>query len=201
MTGKTSHLQGLRGVPLVEEAFDFLENYYSKDKNIKPLRLNCDQKLDLDDNIYFDKFKRINTDDYKQYIEKFLKDKKLAYEADSLPSFDEIYDLSNLAYKRFLDKKLINNVNQISDLIFKVNTKSLVLGVDNKLKVINTNEIKNYSKKYLICELDLRLLKKLLSGPKFAHWNNAEIGSHIKFFRHPNNYERDIHWTLSSFHA
>ena len=201
LTGKISHLQSLRGVPLVEEAFDFLENYYSKDKNIKPLRLNCDQKLDLDDNIYVNKFKRINIDDYKQYIVKYLKDKKLTYEDDSLPSFDEIYDLSNLAQKRFVDKKLINSVKQNSDLIFKVDSKSLVLGVDNKLKVINTNEINNYSKKYLTCELDLRLLKKLLLGPKFAHWNNAEIGSHIKFFRHPNNYERDIHWALSSFHA
>ena len=41
-------------------------------------------------------------------------------------------------------------------------------------------------KKYVRYETDVRLLKRLLMGPRFAHWNNAEIGSHIKFFRKPN---------------
>ena len=30
-------------------------------------------------------------------------------------------------------------------------------------------------------KLDPRLLKRILMGPKYAHWNNAEIGSHLKF--------------------
>ena len=38
-------------------------------------------------------------------------------------------------------------------------------------------------------------------GPKFAHWNNAEIGSHIKFFRKPNKFERDLHFAICYFHS
>ena len=34
---------------------------------------------------------------------------------------------------------------------------------------------------YTEIETDPRLLVKLLSGPKYAHWNNAEIGSHLTF--------------------
>ena len=32
-------------------------------------------------------------------------------------------------------------------------------------------------------------------GPKYAHWNNAEIGSHITFYRKPDSlYERGMHY-------
>ncbi len=37
-------------------------------------------------------------------------------------------------------------------------------------------------------------------GPKFAHWNNAEIGSHLQFEREPNIYERGLCYSLSFFH-
>ena len=34
---------------------------------------------------------------------------------------------------------------------------------------------------------DLRLLRRLLSGSRFAHWNNAEIGSHTRYNRRPTS--------------
>ena len=50
-------------------------------------------------------------------------------------------------------------------------------------------------------ETDIRLLKRLLMGPRYAHWNNAEIGSHLKFFRKPNIFERDIYNSFLFFHS
>ena len=41
---------------------------------------------------------------------------------------------------------------------------------------------------------------RILSGPKNAHWNNAEIGSHLTFERKPDNYERGLYYCLSYFH-
>jgi len=38
-------------------------------------------------------------------------------------------------------------------------------------------------------------------GPKFAHWNVAENGSHIIFDREPNIYERGLYYCLSFFYA
>ena len=58
-------------------------------------------------------------------------------------------------------------------------------------------KIKNFVK----MELDLRLLKWILDGPKFAVWNNAEIGSHIQFSRNPDKYERGLYYSLSYFHC
>ena len=56
----------------------------------------------------------------------------------------------------------------------------------------------NY-KIYVRLTLDTKLLKWILMGPKFAHWNVAENGSHISFDREPNVYERGLYYCLSYF--
>ena len=76
-----------------------------------------------------------------------------------------------------------------------------MLDKDNNLSVINSDQIKYKSKKYVQYETDIRLLKRLLLGPKFAHWNNAEIGSHLKFYRKPNVFERDVYSSIVYFHC
>ncbi len=50
----------------------------------------------------------------------------------------------------------------------------------------------------LYCNLDLRLLKRILN--KKSHWNNAEIGTHINFKRFPNEMDSDVHTCMSFFH-
>lgn len=42
---------------------------------------------------------------------------------------------------------------------------------------------------------------KLLMGPRYAHWNNAEIGSHLKFFRKPNIFEKNVYGSMVYFHC
>ena len=54
---------------------------------------------------------------------------------------------------------------------------------------------------YVMIKLDKKLLKQILKGPKFAHWNNAEIGSHLKFIRSPEKFERPLYHCLSYFHS
>ena len=130
-----------------------------------------------------------------------LSNKLLIYEKDEIPSFDEIYELSKKAHQKFLDKMLINNVNLKSDIFVKVNGKSLMLGKDKNLLVVKSDEINQKSKKYVRYETDIRLLKRLLMGPRYAHWNNAEIGSHLKFFRKPNTFERDVYGSMIFFHC
>ena len=50
----------------------------------------------------------------------------------------------------------------------------------------------------LNCSLDPRLLRRILD--RKAHWNNAEIGCHIEFYREPNYYSPDIHTMLQFLH-
>ena len=204
LTGKLSNLQTLRGVSTFDNAINFFENYYSS-KNlsnfIKPLKLNTDSTFDLSIKEYDKDYQKINYDEYQSYIDLELSNKLLSYEKDEIPSFDEIYELSKKAYKRILDKMLIKNVNLKSDIFVKVNGKSLMLGKDKNLLVVNSDEINQKSKKYVRYETDIRLLKRLLMGPRYAHWNNAEIGSHLQFFRKPNIFERNIYGSMVYFHC
>ena len=96
---------------------------------------------------------------------------------------------------------MINNVNLKSDIFVKVNERSLMLSKDKNLLVVRSDEINQKSKKYVRYETDNRLLKRLLLGPRYAHWNNAEIGSHLKFFRKPNVFERDVYSSMVYFHC
>ena len=60
-----------------------------------------------------------------------------------------------------------------------------------------STEIQNYVKMFL----DFRLLKEVLMGPKYAHWNNADIGSHIKYSRSSETFERGLSYCMNFFHA
>ncbi len=206
LTGKLSNLQNLRGVSSIDNAYNFFENYYlSKNMSdeIKPLKLNPETTFDLNIKEYDRSYKKINQVEQDLYIKEKLNQKLLSYELDELPTFDEIYELSLKAYQKFLDKNLINNVNLKSDIFIKINDKTLMLGrgVKKDLLIVKSDEIELKSKRYVSYETDIRLLKKLLMGPKFAHWNNAEIGSHLKFFRKPDIFERDIYSSMCYFHC
>jgi UDP-MurNAc hydroxylase len=204
LTGKLSSMQNLRGVSSVDNAYNFFENYYLSKKlsdKIKPIKLNPESTFDLSLNDYDRRYQKINQEEYNLYIKQKLKNRLLSYEIDQPITFDEIYNLSKKAYEKFLDKNLINNINLKSDIFIKVNKKSLMISADKSLSVVNSEEINKKSKKYVCYEVDIRLLKRLLMGPKFAHWNNAEIGSHIKFFRKPNIFERDIYNSICYFHC
>ena len=50
-------------------------------------------------------------------------------------------------------------------------------------------------------EVDFRLLYMLLKGPKYAHWDNADHGSHIKYNKSPNVYEKGIYHLMCYFHS
>ena len=97
---------------------------------------------------------------------------------------------------------LYDSLNK-SSVSSRSNVTILALGnnVDKNLSVVNSEEIDKKSKKYVRYETDIRLLKRLLMGPRFAHWNNAEIGSHLKFFRKPNIFEKDVYGSMCYFHC
>ena len=87
-----------------------------------------------------------------------------------------------------------------SDIFIKLKKNYIKINnILNKISLVKKADIKK-SKSYVVYDLDDRLLKQILKGPKFAHWNNAEIGSHIKFYRKPNIFERNLYYAMSFFH-
>ena len=73
------------------------------------------------------------------------------------------------------------------------------LGEDSSMEIVN-NGVHLNQNAFVRISLDKRLLFRLLKGPRYAHWNNAEIGSHLRFERYPNIYERGLYHILCFFH-
>ena len=71
---------------------------------------------------------------------------------------------------------------------------------DSPPEIIQKQNTENFNQ-YLSIKTDFRLLYRLMRGPQYAHWNNAEIGSHLKFSRKPNIYERGLFYCLNFFHS
>jgi UDP-MurNAc hydroxylase len=62
------------------------------------------------------------------------------------------------------------------------------------------DEAISYQFNFVQYKVNPKLLFLILQGPQFAHWNNAEIGSHIEFYRKPEKFERGLHHCMSFFH-
>ena len=50
-------------------------------------------------------------------------------------------------------------------------------------------------------QLDPRLLKRVLKGPRYANWNNIEIGALLNFSRNPDVYRMDVHTLINALHV
>ena len=55
--------------------------------------------------------------------------------------------------------------------------------------------------KYILMDLDFKLLYRILHGPKYAHWSNADVGSHINYIKKPNIFERGIYRCMYFFYS
>ena len=125
------------------------------------------------------------------------------YENEVIPNDEELYQLAKKAFTRYMEKKTESNIIFSTNIYLDLgkslieinNTKS-----QEKIDLIKNEKFKLNSN-FVKYSTDKRLLKSLLMGPKFAHWNNAEIGSHISFLRNPNIFERQLYENMCYFHA
>ena len=203
LTGKLSKLQKHRGVPDIDYACKFIDNKLKlNDKNkINSIKIGPDDIFDIQKPKVGDNFNKFNSIDQDLYVEEFLSKQELEYEKDEIPSSEEIFSLAKSAFKRFLEKKKLFNSKIETDIIIDFGSNLLLIPFDEETNDIEIKDKKFVSNnKYILLKLDVRLLKRILMGPKYAHWNNAEIGSHINYFRSPNIYNRNLHTSLCYFH-
>ncbi len=203
LSGFLSNLQYKRGVPELEEALKFFKkSKLINQKKSKSVALNTYEYFDLElkkssnEYIPFDENKKI------EYIKNILSKKKFDYEYDSEVDLDDMDKLIPNAYNRMESKR--------KEINFKSETKVLIKLKKEKLLKISfdgsgfeyVSEIeKNNLKSFVQYDLSDKLLLRILKGPRFAHWNNAEVGSHIRFTRVPNKFERGLYHTMCFFHS
>ena len=114
-----------------------------------------------------------NVKSYENYLSEISK-KGLPYDSDNwndaeLPAFIE------KAYNRF--KLKAEEIGLVSDTTLVIQSENIrfSLQVDKQPRIMT--EIDTVDVPFVKISVDHNLLHRLLRGPKFAHWNNAEIGS------------------------
>lgn len=198
--GHLSKLNPFRGVPELEELpHIFADLLVKAQSSSKLVLLNSGDWFDLATQKASAPFVPPDSKKRKQYVEQDLISKKLSYEqTPDLPSFDELAKKMENAYQHLLSKQ--KQVGFFSPTFVCIDTgqeKLLQIPYDKSgFKVIQREEMKE---PYVHIKLDPRLLNLILD--KKAHWNNAEIGSHLSFDRRPDIYERGIYNFLSYLHC
>ena len=76
-----------------------------------------------------------------------------------------------------------------------------MLDRNKNLLVVNSDEIDQKSRKYVRYETDIRLLKKLLMGPRFAHWNMLKLVHILKILQNQTLLERNVYDSMIYFHG
>ena len=101
---------------------------------------------------------------------------------------------------RYLRKIEEIKIELNSNILIKVLEKYIFIdNYNSEISLVDKDAIHSMNN-YVLYMLNLKLLKNILMGPKYAHWNNAEIGSHIKFFRKPDVFDRKIYNAICYFH-
>ena len=195
--GRLSNLQDFRGVPEIENAAD----YFSNHSDSEVVLLNSYEWFDLASGKFSKKYSRQNLIEKKIYIENVLSQKLFDYECEDKPYIDELIPLLESAYKRLEFRR--NEISFSSDTVVLIKLdeeKFYMITFNGRGAILISKEDLYMFEKFVIYNLDTRLLKWILMGPKYAHWNNAEIGSHIVFERNPNIFERGLYHAMCYFH-
>jgi UDP-MurNAc hydroxylase len=203
LAGKLSAMNDYRGVPELEEAFDYLSHSEEIDQNkSKCVILNSNTYFDLDTCQSSNSYVPIDLGRKRLYIREILSKVRFDYEFDSLPSVEELKALIPNSYRRFESRR--KEIGFWSDTIALIQLSSdLYVAFSFKgdgYKFKSNEEIENIER-YVKLSLDIRLLKRILMGPAYAHWNNAEIGSHINYDRKPDIFERGAYHCINFFHC
>jgi len=201
--GSLAKYNNLRGVPELDEAYDYFSTSEQIDstKN-KCIILNSGENFDIYYGMSSKSYERINLDEKKKYVDDVLSKQKFDFELDNPVSDNEILELIPKCFERFENKRKSIGFNSDTKVILPITDQTSVeISLNgNGYKILPTAEAKN-DEKFVMFKVNKKLLKNLLRGPRFAHWNNAEVGSHIKFFRKPDIFERAIYWCMCFFHA
>lgn len=202
LSGELSSLNDMRGVPEIEESFDYFTAQSNIDeKKSKCFLLNSEESFDLTFEHFSNSYTPIDIIEKSKYVNQYMSTQKYDYE-DEVVEYEDIEKLIPLAYQRFERKRKETNFKSKCRVLISIpNNKYVVISFTGEtFHIFSKDELPKFDY-YVKFHVDSRLLKWILKGPKFAHWNNAEIGSHIKFDRKPDIFERGVYHCMSYFHS
>jgi UDP-MurNAc hydroxylase len=194
--GPLAELNNYRGVPDADEAMVF----YNQQSSCIGLVLNSKSYFDLDTRKSSEVYRPIDKNERRKYIKEVLGPKKYTYEVIGIPSLNKLEELIQKAYVRMETVRVsIQFVSDTSVVIPLIDGKAIQVSLKGGGWQL-IDEAISYQFNFVQYKVNPKLLFLILQGPQFAHWNNAEIGSHIEFYRKPEKFERGLHHCMSFFH-
>lgn len=199
LRGKYAFLEKFKVVPELQDALSYYtETHLGESKGIL---LNSFEWFDLNTTNVSKQYEPIDYQRKIAYAEEVLSQHKYEYELDTEPSLSDFEELLPACYGRYDAKR--------QELNFESPTNVYVYLPDNKMAKVScsgegykiVDRASFDDSRYVTYEVDPKLLLRIMKGPRYAHWNNAEIGSHIQFARKPEIYERALYFSMNYFHA
>lgn len=198
--GKMAPLNAFTSPPRIEELpslFPPLMQQNSIDSRF--VLLNSGEFYDLHQQSASAAFNFPPPEERQRYIENTLSSKRYDYEEDDCIYTDLTDRLKEAHAKMHARQELYGDFDSNWTIYIDAGQEyvycvPLVKG--SEVRAVMRNE---FVTPYLRIGVDYRLLMRILN--RKAHWNNAEIGSHLSFFREPNIYHRSIHLFMSYFHC
>ena len=195
LSGKNFFMNDFMGVNSQAECQNFFSNSKFQDKFIM---LNYGENFNILDKKR-NKFKIQESDKFKEYKDSISRI-KYDYEMLDYPKLNEIENSALNAFQRLYNRINLYNEKFEETVYIKFFDKFIKLDL-KKLDISFVNDFNKSTNNYVIIETDPRLLYEILKGPRYAHWNNADIGSHLMYYRSdPQKYNYRLGNTLVYFH-
>jgi len=201
LTGQLARLNPYRGVPTLDEAFQEIE-VVCKIYGGRCILLNQWACFDLETGNESQDYAPTDLNDMQDYIDTVLSKKFFTYEYDDEPMQEGLIEGCFEAFRRVEKKRrAIGTYSETTIFVSIRDEVYFAIPMNGSPPYLREYVPSQSCEPYVIYRSAPKLLSRLLRGPRFAHWNNAEIGSHIEFYRSPDVFERDIHFCMSFFHA
>lgn len=181
LSGRLASLNKFLGVPEVDLIYDDMEQ-----EGLEVARIARGATYDLATQTTDQEYTPVDVAAKQEHIERVLAKRNFEFDADPEPSRTEEQELVTKARERLEHKRRQHGL--VSPVTVIANNYELSMGAPA-------------DGSYLKMNVDSKLFTRLMRGPRFAHWNNVEIGSHIRYDRRPNVFNRGISHIMSFFHA
>lgn len=202
--GKNSILNSYKATTEVEDLpFVFGEIVKKHKFESQLVMLNSGGWFDLDTQIA-DEFTPPNPTERQRYIEETLS--KIKYPYENVENYqveiddNELLEMLNQAQAKMFNKmdQLYGGIRLEWNLYIDVGKESLYcVPFDGKeVSIVAPEDTKE---PYIKITLDLNLFVMILQ--KKAHWNNADIGAHLRYFRKPDRFDFSFIQFLSYLHC
>lgn len=187
-------------IPEIQDAVTEIQDKLAESNIIlNPVLLNFNETYDIQLCSQSAPYTPIDKEARVKYINNVAKHFPYDFDDDLLPNDDLLLDMFKVATNRLKGKQAELGFYEDINLLFDLPSGAFTLinlENGNLKKVANYKNLSNWYR----FKLDPRLLARVLKGPKFANWNNIEIGALLDFSRNPDIYRKDVHILINSIH-